>query len=84
MREAERLSEVAQGLEKDLETIREKHGDLVVDAQTALMTVVDVMRTVRPRLERDISKSARDQIYRHGFDAKDTSTSVRQFERLPF
>tara|TARA_R110000796_G_scaffold9452_13_gene32234 strand:+ start:293 stop:682 length:390 start_codon:yes stop_codon:yes gene_type:complete len=82
--EAERLSDLAQGLEKDLAMVREKHGDFIVDAQHALVTTVDVLRTVRPRLERDMQKSAHDRFRNLGGSLSEPRTSVRPFMEIPF
>jgi chromosome segregation ATPase len=82
--EAERLSDLAQGLEKDLAMVREKHGDFIVDAQHALVTTVDVLRTVRPRRERDMQKSAHDRFRSLGGSLSEPRTSVRPFMEIPF
>tara|TARA_R110002012_G_C11677298_1_gene614024 strand:+ start:5005 stop:5394 length:390 start_codon:yes stop_codon:yes gene_type:complete len=82
--EAERLSETAHRLEKEMYRWKEKHGDLIVTSQAALLNSVDVLRGVRPRLEHeDNEKMARSSIFSSHAPTHNPN-DVRHYVEIPF
>lgn len=76
--EASRLSKRCHRLEGDVEKAHEKHGDLIVTAQQTIASTVEIMRTTRPRLERQ------SWMNRHIAAQKTDPNEVEPYSNMPF
>ena len=75
--EVKRLSKIAKRTSVDLESLKEKHGDFVVTSQGTLMNLVEIMRSVRPRLEKSDIQTWLKENTTYDYD-------IREYKDVPF